>query len=220
MNSPSIDHSNENDDIQWVQVAETVGTAQTGMVVEYLRERGIHAVALGSRALGMITGENVVARVMVPEQEVGATLDLIEPDDDFQESSESNEEGLSDSSISDSSKALLGVTAFVFNPLGAGIAYAASHAIDTEEDEVSTKAFDCPKCWTALELSDDEIEQGQFTCPECDHFVQLDDFTVCPSCQSSLELDADEKARGWYICPECRWAIGIARASGRRAEGG
>ena len=204
----------------WVQVAETIGTTHTGMVVEYLRERGIQAVALGSRALGMITGENTVARVMVPEQEVGSTLELLEPGDDYQEISDNVEDNHSDSSLSGSARALLGATAIVFNPLGAGIAYAASHTFDSEEDDTDNNMFDCPNCWTALELSADELEQRQFTCPECSQFFQLDDFTVCPSCQSSLELEPEEKSRGWYICPECRWAVRIAKEAGRRGEDG
>ncbi len=204
----------------WVQVAETIGTTQTGMVVEYLRERGIHTVALGSRALGMITGENTVARVMVPEEEVGLTLELLEPEDDYQEILDNVEDSQSVSSISGSAKALLGATAIVFNPVGVGIAYAASHTFDSEEDDTDSNTFDCPNCWTSLELSADELDQRQFKCPECNQFVQLDDFAVCPSCQSSLELDAEEKSRGWYICPECRWAVRIAKAAGRHGEDG
>jgi uncharacterized protein YbaR (Trm112 family) len=206
MNHLKQDQNNENDDEQWVQVAETNGTSQTGMVVEYLRERGIHAVALGSRALGMITGENTAARVMVTEEEVGQALDLLEPESDY-ESWDDTDESDSSSSMSGTTRALLDATAFVFNPLGTGIAYAASQSMDSDGDKSANNLIDCPNCRTGLELSADEIELRQFTCPECDEIVQLDDFVVCPHCQSELELEADERSRGWYICPECRWAV-------------
>jgi uncharacterized protein YbaR (Trm112 family) len=197
---------------RWVQVAETIGTTQTGMVVEFLREEGIHAVALGSRALGIITGENTVARVMVPEEEVGPTLDLLDPQSDSEDRWVGTADSDSTSSMSSTTKALLGATAFVFSPLGAGIAIAMSQTFNSEEDKDTNNLIDCPNCWTGLELSDDEMEQRQFTCPECNQITRLDDMVVCPSCRLSLKLDADEQSRGWYICPECRWAVRLAQS--------
>ncbi len=111
------------------------------------------------------------------------------------------------SSASAVDKTLLGVTAVALNPLGAGIAYALSKTIRSEEDHSAGNLVDCPECGIGLELSGDEMIERRFTCPECDQDINLDDFAVCPSCRSELELDADEQIRGWYICPECRRAV-------------
>jgi uncharacterized protein YbaR (Trm112 family) len=197
------------DDHQWVQVTETLGVSHTGMVIEYLRGNGIHAIAIESTAIGLITGANSTARVMVPEEEAGQTLYLLEPEADIENDEDSVDEFDSSSSVSGIDKAVLGATALALSPLGLGIAYAISRTMSSEEDEAVNRSMYCPTCGIGLELSEEELLRRQFTCPDCDQVVRLDDQVVCPKCRSELDLDSDEQARGWYICPECRWAVRI-----------
>ncbi|MGB3715033.1 MAG: hypothetical protein WA996_11450 [Candidatus Promineifilaceae bacterium] len=159
-------------------------------------------MAIETRSFALITGANSTARVMVPEEDVGPALNLLEPEDGFVAEEEGAEELDSTSSASAVNKTVLGATAIAFNPLGAGIAYAISKTISTEEEQTVGNQVDCPECGVGLELSDDELVERRFTCPECDQVIGLDDFVICPSCRSELELDAVEQSRGWYICPE------------------
>ncbi len=196
-----------NDGRQWVQVTETVGVSQTEMIVEYLRAQGVHAVAVENRALGLITGANSTARVLVPEEDVGQALYLLEPDEDMDTEEDNADEFDDNSSISGIDKAVLGATAIALNPLGAGIGFVMAATMGSEEDKRADDLFDCPQCGTRLELSENEFDQRWFICPDCAAFIRLDDFVVCLSCRSELELDAEEQSRGWYICPECRRAV-------------
>jgi len=205
--SPQDNQHSENDDRPWVQVADTFGVSQTEMIIGYLRAQGIQAVAIEDRALGLITGANSTARVMVPEDDVGQALYLLEPDDDLDVEEESADEDDAGSSVSGIDKAVLGATAIALNPLGAGIGYAISKTMVSEGEKTGYESVCCPHCGTDLDLSEDEVNQRWFTCPECDEFIRLDDFVVCLSCRSELELDAEDLSRGWYICPECRRAV-------------
>ncbi len=200
------DQDKGSDDVQWVQVTETIGVSQTEMIIEYLRDQGIHAVAIENRALGLITGANSTARVMVLEEDVAQALYLLEPDGDV-DAEEDNADDIDDNStISGIDKAVLGATAIALNPLGAGIGFAISKTMGSEEETAYELVF-CPQCGANLELSEDEVKQRWYTCPECEEFIRLDDFVVCLSCRSELVLDAEELSRGWYICPECRRAV-------------
>lgn len=200
------------DSREWVQVTETFGVSQTEMIIEYLRDNGIHVVAIESRALGLITGTNTGARVMVPEDEVGLTLSLLKPEDNNDIEEDDADETYPTSQISGIDKAVLVATAFALSPLGTVIAYSISRTISDEEDEIDDHLVDCPNCGIGLELSDDNILDGRFACPECDKVTKLDDLVVCSRCRTQLELDADELSRGWYICPECRWAVRISQS--------
>lgn len=194
--------------IQWVTVAETLGTAHTKMLVEYLRENGLRAVAYGSTSLGLLTGANSSARVMVPEEEVETAMSLLEPEAGVKEEEGNDDDTDSSSEISNFHKVVLGATAVAFNPLGAGIAYAVSRAASSGDESVDDRV-ECPNCGIGFELSDMETTERESVCPECDHMFSLDDHIVCPSCRTEVELDDDERVRGWYICPECRWAIRV-----------
>jgi len=197
----------ENDERPWVQVSETFGVSRTEMIIEYLRAQGIQAVAIENRAIGLITGANSTARLMVPEEDVGQALYLLEPDDDLEEEEDSADENDADSSVSGIDKAVLGATAIALNPLGAGIGFVIASTVGSDDDETAYELIGCPQCGANLELSEYEVEQKWFTCSECHEFIQLDDFVICLLCRSELELDADELSRGWYICPECRRAV-------------
>jgi uncharacterized protein YbaR (Trm112 family) len=194
-----------NDGRTWIQVAETLGVSETQMILEYLRAQGIPAMAIESRGIALITGRHSIARVMVPLEEVGPALELLDPEDDF----ESEEDGPFDltSPTSDLNKALLGTTAVAMIPLGAGIAYALSVTIGSEDDEGGDALFDCPKCGVSLELSEDEIGQRAFICPDCREAIRLDIYVACPWCEAELELEPNELSQGWFICPECRRAV-------------
>jgi uncharacterized protein YbaR (Trm112 family) len=199
------DQNTEHDTQQWVTVTETFGTANTKMIVEYLRENDIVAIVSGSTSLGLLTGANSSARVMVPEEDVEKAMYLLEPEGYVEGEENDASENDVPTSVSDMHKAVLGATAIAFNPLGTGIAYLVSRTVNLR-DKSTNNQIDCPACGNRLDLSEAELEKGQLTCPECDEVVGLEGFVICPTCQSELELDADEQSRGWYICPECRWA--------------
>jgi len=186
-----------------------LGDAQITMIVEYLHANDIHAVAIESSALEMITGANSVGRIMVPEEEVGEALDLLEPEEatgSVETPVEDEEDEEEEFSTFD--KAVLGATAVIMSPIGAAIGYVIARTF--AEDEVADEnETECPICGTFLELSDDELDQRWYTCPECENVVPLEDFVVCPTCQAELVLDAREKAQGWFICPDCRRAMRV-----------
>lgn len=199
------DRNTEYNDRQWVTVTETFGTENTKMIVEYLRDNGITAVVSGSTSLGLLTGANSPARVLVPEEDVEQAMYLLAPEAGPEEEEDNADKEDVPDSMSDMHKAVLGATAIAFNPLGAGIAYVVSKTVNLK-DESANNLIDCPACGNQLVVSEAELEERQLTCPECDEVISLEGFVICPSCQSELELDAEELSRGWYICPECRWA--------------
>jgi uncharacterized protein YbaR (Trm112 family) len=199
------EQNTEHDAHQWVTVSETFGTANTKMIVEYLRENGIVAIVSGSTSLGLLTGANSPARVMVTEEDVEKAMYLLEPEGTIEGDENNASENDDPASVSDVHKAVLGATAIAFNPLGAGIAYVVSKTVSLK-DKSTDDLIDCPGCGNRLDLSQAELEKRQLTCPECAAVISLEGFVVCPTCQSELELDAEEQSHGWYVCPECRWA--------------
>lgn len=108
-----------------------------------------------------------------------------------------------DDQLSDTSKAVLGLTAIAFNPIGTGIAFGISKVIGRRDAAERAYIVECVQCGTALELTDQEVAQGRYTCPECKMLVQLDAYVVCPTCQAQLALDKSELQQGWYRCPDC-----------------
>lgn len=201
----------EHNDPHWVIVTETFGTENTKMIVEYLRDNGITAVVSGSTSLGLLTGANSPARVLVPEEAVEKAMYLLAPEADLEGEENIADEEDAPASMSDMHKAVLGATAIAFNPLGAGIAYVVSKTVDLK-DKSANNLIDCPACGHQLMVSEAELGKRRLTCPECAEVVNLEGFVICPSCQSELELDAEELSRGWYICPQCRWANRIVSA--------
>lgn len=202
----------EDEDSQWIAVTETYGDTNTGLVIEYLRSNGLQAVAYENSALALITGANSSARIMVPEEEVEAAMNLLEPADDFDEFEEDGDESEiePDGSVSEISKMVLGATAVAFDPIGAGIAYAVSR-FATPKAEPDGHLVDCPNCGESLELSEEELIKGEYICPECHKLTTFESFVDnlvdCPNCGEPLELSEDDLLAREFVCPECKQDI-------------
>jgi hypothetical protein len=96
---------------------------------------------------------------MVPEEDVGKALYLLDPGDNVGVEEDSADEDEANSSISGIDKAVLGATAIALNPLGAGIGYAISKIMGSEEEKTAYEFVYCPHCGTGLDLSEDEVTQ-------------------------------------------------------------
>ena len=108
-----------------------------------------------------------------------------------------------DDSPSDTSKAVMGLTAIALSPLGAGLAIGVSQLLGRHHTDEQAYLVECAQCGTELELSNQEVAQGHFICPECQWLIQLSAYVICPACQTQLVLDEAEQRQGWYRCPEC-----------------
>jgi hypothetical protein len=191
-------------EISWVQVAAANGPTEAGMIVEYLRAEGIRAVAWqegAGNALGLYMGSLGTARVMVPEEDAEEALALLEEEDEPLGSGD--DETDDEDSASGLTKAVLGATAVIVNPIGAGIAVGLSYFMGSDTEKVEGRTIDCRICGTNLELSPEEVNQGWYVCPECESTVHLVVLSRCPVCQTELELDEAEIAQRWYRCSEC-----------------
>ena len=195
----------------WVQVAAAYGETEAAMVVEYLRAEGIKAVAWqegAGNALGLYVGNLGTAKIMVPEWDAEEALALLEVDEEFDELPEGFEEYEEDSP-SGVTKAVLGATAVIMNPIGAGIAVGLSYFMGSGDSDEADRKVACRQCGTGLELSQEEAEQGWYVCPECDSRNHLVVLARCPNCQTELELDESEVAQRWYRCSECNELVNI-----------
>lgn len=203
----------DHDDVKWISVWQTSGETQTEMILDYLRQNGLHAIAYGDTSLGLITGTNCTVNVMVPEQEIETAIFLLhsssdqDPAAEVDDSPENEQEGADSAAVSTTQKVLLGATAIAFNPLGAGIAYVASQTVSPYLDGL--RQIECPICGLDLELAEDEVAKHEFVCPECRENISLDDIALCLQCHAETEISADDRSRGWYICHACQCAVPI-----------
>jgi uncharacterized protein YbaR (Trm112 family) len=178
------------------------GAEEASLVVTYLRANGVEALTWqegAGRAFGLTVGSLGVSHIMVREDQVQQALSLLEAEveGDFED------DQLVGDTLSDASKVIMGATAAILSPIGAGLVFGMSQFIDRDDDDEAANLVECPECSVALELSDEEIARGYYICPECQQVVQLRDYVVCPVCHTSLELDHAERQQGWYRCPEC-----------------
>jgi ssDNA-binding Zn-finger/Zn-ribbon topoisomerase 1/predicted RNA-binding protein YlxR (DUF448 family) len=201
--SPAPDFAGRMGDSDWVQLKTASGPEEAALEVAYLRANGVEAYTWqqgAGRAYGLTLGSLGASHVMVREgqeqlaraileEEVEGSLDYDEADD----------------SLSDASKAAMGLTAVALSPIGAGLAFGISQVLGRHGDDEDQEAnrVDCIYCEATVELTDQEIEQGHYICPECQQLVLLSDYVVCPSCQTPLSVSKDEREQGWYRCPEC-----------------
>lgn len=187
-------------EIAWVQVALAQGSIEAGMIVEYLRAEGIQAVAWQEgvgNAMGLYTGGMGTAKVMVPEASVDEALALLEVDEGYDPSITEEDEP-----TSGLTKAVLGATAVVMNPIGAGIAVGLSYFMGSDPQD-EENLVTCRECETPLTLSREEEQQGWYVCPECNNRITLVVLSRCPNCQTELELNDTEVLQRWYRCSEC-----------------
>ena len=194
---------NNQGEVVWVQVAVANGPTEGGMIVEYLRAEGIKAVMRqegAGNALGLTVGMLGLIKVMVPDNAAEEALALLEVDEESVQSWDDDEEEETTSGLS---KALLGATAVVINPIGAGIAVGLSYFMGSDPEDEDGLTIDCWICGTTVELSHEQKELGWFVCPECDNTVHLVVLSRCPNCQEELELDETELKQRWYRCSEC-----------------
>jgi predicted RNA-binding Zn-ribbon protein involved in translation (DUF1610 family) len=184
---------------EWTAVAEVMGATQAAVIIEYLRSQGIPAYQTGAdNALSFNVGALGTAYIMVPDTYLVEARFLLKAEETTGSSDFDASEGASYSGVT---KALLGASALIVNPVGTGIAVAIAY-LSGSGDELRY-GTQCPQCSTDLELNEAETSEGWFVCPECGETVGLEFHLSCPNCRTELALAAEEKRQGWYVCPEC-----------------
>lgn len=171
------DHAPELQSSSWVKVTETMGYMAADMIASQLRGEGILAWAWqesAGEAFGLSVGNLGAGHVVVREQdeeEARALLDELEEQWEEEEARAGDEEDETDETGT-LSKAMLGATAVVMNPLGAGLA-----ALLTQFDRFGKSNLDvtCPNCGTELTLDEEEWKERWYECPECGEEVFLDE---------------------------------------------
>jgi hypothetical protein len=170
------EHAPELQAARWVQVSETLGYMAAEMTASYLRSAGILAWAWqesAGEAFGLRVGALGAGHVVVREQdEAEARALLDELDEEWAEEAASATDESETDEAGSISKAVLGATAVVLNPFGAGLA-----ALLTQFKRFSQSDLDvtCPHCGAELVLDEAEWEERWYQCPDCDREVFLDE---------------------------------------------
>ncbi|MGD8586536.1 MAG: hypothetical protein PVJ75_14390 [Chloroflexota bacterium] len=200
--APAPDFADQQSDADWVQLKTATGPEEAALEVAFLRANGVEAFTWqegAGHAYGLTVGLLGASHIMVKEDQLELARSIIES----QAEASPEADQPTDDTFSETSKAMMGLTAIALNPLGAGMAIGASQLLGRHHADEQANLVDCPQCGTPLELSDEEVAQGHFICPECGGLIQLSNYVICPICQTELVLDEAERKQGWYRCPEC-----------------
>lgn len=191
----------EAESAEWVQLKTAAGPEEAALEAAFLRANGVEALTWqqgAGHAYGLTVGMLGASHIMVRQDQLELARSVIES-----QAEEGLEEDQPADSVSDTSKAVMGMAALALSPIGVGLALGASQLLGRHHADEQAYLVECGHCGETVNLSARQTKQGWFFCPHCHGLGQLDDFVTCLSCGSELELIEEEWDQGWYRCPEC-----------------